>query len=161
MSHPVWRHRAVPEPIAEWQNSFTPPITDLGPVAYLNEPGRYLSVLAAAWLFNPATVEYRGGVFLEDRFSPDGVDVWSAHLHGDVAAAEAAVNQTVLFDLFTQVNVDACGEYAAIQLAQAIGECWQGVLAGRYPGRAVSVVVTDEEDGAYGPTVTFSTAGPG
>ncbi|MGW2566635.1 hypothetical protein [Streptomyces sp. NPDC001537] len=44
------------------------------------------------------------------------------------------------------------------QLALALGECWQGVLSTRHPDREITVAVSDEEDGSYGPTLTFSTS---
>ncbi|MFF3512027.1 hypothetical protein [Streptomyces sp. NPDC002573] len=44
------------------------------------------------------------------------------------------------------------------QLALALRECWQGVLSACYPDREITVAVSDEEDGSYGPTVTFWTS---
>ncbi|MEV0610978.1 hypothetical protein AB0I61_31950 [Polymorphospora rubra] len=48
---------------------------------------------AAGWLFNPPTVEYRGGVFLADRFDASTVDTWFAQHPGETARVEAVVNR--------------------------------------------------------------------
>lgn len=42
--------------------------------------------------------------------------------------------------------------------ALALGECWQGILSARYPDREITVEVSDEKDGSYGPTMTFWTS---
>jgi hypothetical protein len=70
------------------------------------------------------------------------------------ADVEAMVNQTRLYDVFASNELDGHDNDLAA-LALALGECWQGVLAARYPGRGVTVEVSGEEDGAYGPTATF------
>jgi hypothetical protein len=70
------------------------------------------------------------------------------------ADVEAMVNRTRLYDVFASNELDGHDNDLAA-LALALGECWQGVLAARYPGRGVTVEVSGEEDGAYGPTVTF------
>ncbi|HEX6472352.1 MAG TPA: hypothetical protein VF069_24885, partial [Streptosporangiaceae bacterium] len=116
-------------------------------------------VLAAAWLFCPETVEYRGCVFLEDRFDPANVDNWFRDLDGSREHVEIMVNAVALWDVFTNtdlVDENRFGEELP-QLAMAIGECWQGILSRRYPDRDVTVRVTGEEDRDYGPTVTFWT----
>ena len=75
------------------------------------------------------------------------------------AADRGRGNRLALWDTFA--NTDLTGESQLgedlPQLAFAIGECWQGVLSARYPDRAVTAEVSDEEDGAYGPAITFWT----
>ena len=39
-------------------------------------------------------------------------------------------------------------------------ECWQGVISARYPERDIVVAVSGDDDGSYGPTVTFISRGP-
>ena len=87
------------------------------------------------------------------------VDGWFARLAGATRRIEAVVNRLVLWDTFA--NTDLTGESQLgedlPQLAFAIGECWQGVLSARYPDRTVTVEVSGEEDGVYGPAITFWT----
>ncbi|WP_208113215.1 hypothetical protein [Actinorugispora endophytica] len=135
----------------------------LTPTAFIDQEAGYPYVVAAAWLFCPQTFEYRGGVFLAG-VRAETVDRWMEEFGGDVGRVEAMVNQTSLFDVFTNVAVDSYGEENLTRLAYAIGECWQGVLQRRYPERDIVVTVADEPDGAYGPTVSFAEApcpGPG
>lgn len=69
------------------------------------------------------------------------------------------MNSVELWEVFGNTelgNEDRLGEELP-QLAVAIGECWQGVLSVRHPDRTVTVQVSDEDDGAYGPTITFWT----
>ena len=96
---------------------------------------------------------------MKDRFDQANVDTWFGHLNDEQADVEAMVNQTKLYDVFANSDLDGHDDDLAA-LALAVGECWQGVLAARYPERAVTVEVSGEEDGAYGPTVTFWTVHP-
>lgn len=157
---PVWGGRVLPGFFRRWRAGWKD--EGLGPGNYLDFEGGLRFVLVAAWLFCPETVEYRGGVFLKDRFESGAVDGWFAELGGDRRRVELVVNHVELWDVFANTPLtddDRLGEELP-QLALALGECWQGVLSARFPGREVTVEVSDEEDGSYGPTVTFSTSPP-
>jgi hypothetical protein len=110
------------------------------PLDYIDEQKGLGCVVAAAWLFCPETIEYRDCIFLKSRFDQGNVDTWFA--------------QTRLYDVFASYEFDGHdGDLTA--LALAVGECWQGVLAARYGRREVTVEVSGEEDGTYGPAITF------
>ncbi|MCZ1005968.1 hypothetical protein [Streptomyces lydicus] len=133
---------------------------ELSPDNYLDFEGGLRFVLAAAWLFCPETVDYRGCVFLKENFSQGVVDDWFTELEGDRCRIELVVNHVELWAVFcnsTLTDSDQLGEELP-QLALALGECWQGVLSARHSDREITVEVRDEEDGSYGPTVTFWTS---
>ena len=155
---PQLGERGRPGFVEEWSTGFTGSADRLGPVDYLNSDDGYRAVVCATWLFCPETVEYRGGVFLLERFEADNVDDWLGRLDGAVDQAEDVVNETRLFDLFGNADIDTYGTGLARQVATAVGECWQGILERRFPGRSVTVEVRDDDDGAYGPSLTFWTA---
>jgi hypothetical protein len=157
---PCWADRALPKFFIDWRAQWTgPSANEMTPLNYIDEQEAFRYVLAAAWLFCPETVEYRDCVFLKDRFDAANVDTWFGHLKGDQSDVEAVVNQTKLYDIFG--NSDLGGHDDDLEaLALAVGECWQGILAARYPERGVTVEVSREEDEAYGPTVTFWTNHP-
>lgn len=157
-SKPAWSGRELPAFFRRWRTEWKD--EELSPGDYLDHEGGLRFVLAAAWLFCPETVEYRGGVFLKERFSRGTVDDWFNNLGGDRQRIEAVVNHVELWATFGNTPLtddDRLGEELP-QLALALGECWQGVLSARYPDREIAVEVSDEEDGSYGPTVTFWTA---
>ncbi|ARF57515.1 hypothetical protein [Streptomyces gilvosporeus] len=154
-SEPVWSERELPAFFRQWRNDWGD--EELSPYDYLDFGGGLRFVLAAAWLFCPETVEYRGGVFLKERFHQGTVDDWFTNLEGDRRRIELVVNHVELWDVFLNTPLtddDRLGEELP-RLALALGECWQGVLSARYPDRDITVEVSDEEDGSYGPTVTF------
>lgn len=132
----------------------------MSPYDYINEQSGLCFVIAAAWVFCPETTEYRGCVILSERFNAENVDSWLERFDGDVGAVEAMVNQTHLDDVLGLGEADVIDEEDVAQLALAIGECWQGVISARYPDRDVTVTVSGDEDGSYGPTVTFSSGKP-
>jgi hypothetical protein len=111
----------------------------------------------AAWLFCPETVEYRGGVFLNERLDESNAGVWIEHFKGEVRGAESMINTITLYDFFVAVDIEPYAEAELQQLAEAIGECWRGVLSRRYADREVVVRVTGEAEGQYGPKITFWT----
>lgn len=155
-SKPAWSERELPAFFRRWRTEWKD--EELSPADYLDFEGGLRFVLAAAWLFCPETVEYRGCVFLTERFHRETVDNWFTSLGDDRERIEAVVNHVELWDAFIntrRADDDRLGEELP-QLALALGECWQGVLSTRYPDREITVVVSDEEDGSYGPTVTFT-----
>jgi hypothetical protein len=158
---PSWDKRELPGFFLNWRAKWQDP--GLLPHNYLDYEGGLPAVLAAAWLFCPETVEYRGGIFLKYRFGKSNVDDWFLQLAGVTQRVEVAVNSVELWEVFG--NTDLVGEKRLgeelPQLALAIGECWQGILSVRYPDRTVTVQVSDEEDSAYGPTITFWTESAG
>lgn len=154
---PKLGERYRPGFVEEWSTGFTGSASRLTPLDYLNSDEGYRAAVCATWLLCPETVEYRGGVFLAERFETGNVDDWLGRLRGAVDQAEDVVNETRLFDLFGNANIDAYGTGLARQVAVAVGECWQGILTRRFPGRDVIVEVRDDDDGAYGPSVTFWT----
>ncbi|RPF35727.1 hypothetical protein [Streptomyces sp. TLI_185] len=155
---PVWSGRELPVFFRRWRTEWKD--EELSPANYLDYEGGLRFVLAAAWLFCPETVEYRGGVFLKERFGRGTVDDWFTNLGDDRQRIEAVVNHVELWATFGNTPLtddDRFGEELP-QLAPALGECWQGVLSARYPDREITVEVSDEQDGSYGPTVTFWTS---
>lgn len=151
---PAWNQRSTPGFVERWRADFGGS-DSLTPTAYIDNENAYPFIVAAAWLFCPETFDYRGGVFLAEA-RRDTIDHWMAYFSGDIRRTESMVNQTHMFDVFTNVDVDSYGESNVLQLAYALGECWQGILLRRYPDRDIAVTVTDDADGAYGPTVTFA-----
>ncbi len=154
---PSWNKRELPRFFVKWRSEWRQPT--LSPENYIDYQGGLSFVLAAAWLFCPETIEYRGGVFLKDRFNGPNVDNWFMHLAGVAQQVEVKVNCVTLWDVFANTDLmgeDQFGEELP-QLAIAIGECWQGVLSARHADLTVTVEVSDEEDGVYGPTITFWT----
>ncbi|MGW2240569.1 hypothetical protein [Streptomyces sp. NPDC001759] len=155
---PSWSERELPAFFTQWREEWKDP--DLIPENYLDFEGGLHFVLAAAWLFCPETIEYRDCVFLKEYFDRETVDNWFVRLGDDRERIEAVTNQVNLWSVFT--NTLAKGESQLReeipQLAVALGECWQGILATRYPDLEIRVRVSDEEDGSYGPTVTFYAA---
>ncbi|WP_030324218.1 hypothetical protein [Streptomyces sp. NRRL B-3229] len=162
-TRPSWSDRRLPAFFTRWRKDWND--EDLTPSHYLDFEGGLRFVLAAAWLFCPETVEYRGAIFLKDRFTRSTVDTWFTTLSGDRQRVESVANHVELWTLFTNTPLTDDDHLAEElpQLALALGETWQALLTTRYPGREIKVEVTDEEDGAYGPTVTFWTSarGPG
>jgi hypothetical protein len=154
---PSWNNRELPGFFLTWRSEWQQ--SDLLLDNYLDHQGGLPFVVAASWLFCPETVEYRGCTFLKDRFDKTNVDDWFTNLAGFTERIEATVNHLELWGAFA--NTDLGGENQLgkelPQLALAIGECWQGILSARYPDRTITVEVSDEEDGAYGPTITFWT----
>ena len=157
-SKPAWSERELPAFFRRWRTEWKD--EELAPENYLDFEGGLRFVLAAAWIFCPETVEYRGCVFLKERFSQVNADNWLTSLSGDLVRTEAVVNNVALWDMFRNTPLadeDQLGEELP-QLALALGECWQGVLSARHPDREITVEVSDAEDGSYGPTVTFWTS---
>ncbi|MEU6327884.1 hypothetical protein ABZ851_11445 [Streptomyces sp. NPDC047049] len=156
-SKPAWSGRELPAFFRRWRTDWKE--EELSPDNYLDFEGGLRFALAAAWLFCPETVDYRGCVFLKENFRQNIVDDWFTRLEGDGRRIELVVNHVELWDMFSNTPLtdnDQLGEDLP-QLALALGECWQGVVSARYPDREITVEVSDEEDGSYGPTVTFWT----
>jgi hypothetical protein len=152
---PTWCERKLPDFFVRWREEWKAP--ELCPDNYLDFEGGLRFVLAAAWLFSPETVEYRDCLFLKEHFDRKTVDDWFATLGDDGERIEAVTNQVNLWSVFTNtLDKDESGLQEELpQLAMALGECRQGVFSRRHPGREIHVQVSGEEDGAYGPTVTF------
>jgi hypothetical protein len=152
---PQWTQRSLPGFFLDWRSQWLGPSAEtMTPLDYIDEQKGLGCVVAAAWLFCPETIEYRDCIFLKSRFDQGNVDTWFAQLDGEQADVEAMVNQTRLYDVFASYEFDGHdGDLTA--LALAVGECWQGVLAARYGRREVTVEVSGEEDGTYGPAITF------
>jgi hypothetical protein len=113
--------------------------------------------IAAGWLFNPSTVEYRDGIFIADRFSAKVIDEWFERYPYESARIEAVVNAVVLYDFFVNCDLEPY-EDALPSLAADLEVCWSGVLSKRYPNRRIHVEVNDgTESDSYGPSVTFWT----
>ncbi|KWT62479.1 hypothetical protein ADL21_07815 [Streptomyces albus subsp. albus] len=157
-SKPAWSERELPAFFRRWRTEWKD--EGLSPDNYLDFEGGLRFVLAAAWLFCPETVEYRGCVFLKDNFSQGTVDDWFTNLEDDRRRIELVANHVELWSIFSNTPLtddDQLGDELP-QLALALGECWQGVLSARYPDREITVEVSGEGDGSYGPTVTFWTS---
>lgn len=153
----------LPAYFVAWRDAWGPQAADWTPIYYLNQQAALPAVLAAGTLFHPATTEYRGAVFLTERFRASTVDSWFERYPGEPSRIESVVNRWVLYDLFAACDTGPY-EDALPVLAADLGACWQGVLSLRYPDRVVRVEVHDGSDPAdYGPAVTFWTeavAGP-
>lgn len=78
---------------------------------------------------------------------------WWSKLSGDRRAIEGVINHVHLWAVFMGGEEDDGGELE--RLAEAVAECWAGVLKNRYPGRRFDVRVNSSPDD-YGPTVSFS-----
>ena len=155
--------RPLPRFFVQWRSEWGDKAADWTPTDYLNQQSSIGPAIAAGWLFNPATVEYRGGVFLAERFSAPNVDDWFERYPNEPSRIESVVNAVVLYDYFVNCDTDPY-EDALPGLAADIGACWQGILTLRYPKRAIHIEVADGTDDAeYGPSVTFWTShdGPG
>lgn len=158
---PRWTERVLPRFFVEWRSQWVgPSAADMSPSDYINEQSGLRFLITAAWVFCPETTEYRGCIVLSDRFNADNVDTWLEHLGGSISDVEAMVNQTHIDEAFGTGDADVIEDQDAAQLALAIGECWQGVISARYPDRDITVTVSGNEDGSYGPTVTFSSRKP-
>jgi hypothetical protein len=155
MVKPRWADRRLPRFFVEWRASWgETAVETFVPVDYLNQQEGSAFSIMAAWLFCPEVVEYRGCLFLAWRFDRENVDMWFGHFGKAPDRVEAMVNQVKLYDVFGNSDLGDT-EDDLDQLAEAIGECWQGVLSGRYPERDITVEISGDEDGSYGPTVTF------
>lgn len=155
---PAWSARELPAFFRRWRAEWKD--QELSPVDYLDYEGGLRFVLAAAWLFCPETVEYRGCVFLKERFSRAAVDAWFTEPGLERQRIEAVVNHVESWAAFGNTALtddDHLGEELP-QLALALGKCWTGVLSACHPDRDITVEVSGEDDGAYGPTVTFWTS---
>jgi hypothetical protein len=158
VTNPRWMERRLPKFFVDWCNQWEGRSSaDFTLSDYINHQQGLTLVVAAGWIFCPATIEYRGGLFLVDRFNQKNVDQWLAQFDGDVGRTEVMVNQTKLYDLFGSQDIEG-HDTDLSQLSEAIGECWQGVLSARYPDLDIVVEISGEEDGSYGPTVTFWSA---
>ncbi|WP_030165155.1 hypothetical protein [Spirillospora albida] len=154
---PTLTTRSLPEFFLDWRQDFVPGGEFFSPLNFLNQQAAIPFLISAAWLFCPEVTEYRGGVFRVARFDPENVDQWLADTAGEVSRTEAVVNELHVYSLFGNCDIDAYSDAELMQFAMAIGECWQGVLTRRFPAREVVVEVSGEEDGEYGPTITFYT----
>ncbi|GAB3476055.1 hypothetical protein [Nocardiopsis coralliicola] len=131
---------------------------EVSPLDFLDSEAGFQNAIAAAWLFCPGTVHHRGGVFLAERV-PKAADYWIDRCAPDLGAAESNANRLALFDVFSSVGFTDDLDFPLQQLAAAVAECWQALLDRRHPRHSLSVSLRDEADGAYGPTVTFSSGG--
>jgi hypothetical protein len=149
--------RRLPDFFLRWRRQWGEQGAAWIPADYLNRDEAIGPAIAAGWLFNPSTVEYRDGVFIADRFSAETVNEWFARYPYEPARIEAVVNAVVLYDFFVNCELEPY-EDALPGLAADLGACWFGVLSGRYPDRRIHVEVNDgTESGTYGPSVTFWT----
>ncbi|WP_405740379.1 hypothetical protein OG422_05645 [Streptomyces sp. NBC_01525] len=139
-STPAWSERELPLFFTAWRTDWRD--ERLSPCDYLDFEGGLRFVLAAAWLFCPETVEYRGCVFLKERFRQDTVDDWFTNLGDDRRRIEAVVNHVELWDMFGNTPLaddDRLGaELPQLALAweSAGGEsCPRATPTGRSPSR--------------------------
>jgi hypothetical protein len=155
----VSRPRKFPRFLDEWREANGEGFT---PLSYLNQPDAVPFVIAAQWLFSPDFVEFRGGIFRTEL--PQGLtedtrailDQWFDKFDGDVTKVERIANQLTLWDLFAVADVEPHDEELQ-QLARSIGRSWNALLKAEFSDRNFIVDVNDE-NGSYGPQVTFSTA---
>ncbi|MEV0731776.1 hypothetical protein [Polymorphospora sp. NPDC050346] len=145
--------RPLPAFFTAWRDGWGPQAAAWVPVDFLNQASSLPATIAAGWLFNPGTVEYRSGIFLADRFDATTVDSWFERYPQEPGRIEAVVNQWALDDMFANCDLTPY-EDALPTLARDIAACWRAVLAQRYPGRAIQVEIAD------GPAVTFWTVAP-
>jgi hypothetical protein len=149
--------RPLPEFFLRWRSGWGDAAATWTPTDYLNQDSAVGATIAAGWLFNPTTVEYRGAVFLAERFDAATVDEWFGQYPGEPARIESVVNAVKLYDFFVNADIDPYDD-SLPGLAADVGNCWRGVLALRYPDVNVRVEVTDgAKAGDYGPSVTFWT----
>lgn len=144
--------RSVPTFFTEWRSGWTP--GNLAPLDYLDQPESLRVTLMAQWLFCPELVEYRGGVYRRDIFDSSNIDNWMKNEALTIPAIEDANNRVKLWDIFTNVDTSELTPQLE-ELARSIAICWKGVLADAFPGRPFVVESETEENGVYGPGVTF------
>ncbi|MEV0732326.1 hypothetical protein [Polymorphospora sp. NPDC050346] len=84
--------RPLPAFFTAWRDGWGPQATAWTPVDFLNQASSVPTTIAAGWLFNPATVAYRDGIFLADRFDAASVDAWLARYPQETGRVEAVVN---------------------------------------------------------------------
>jgi hypothetical protein len=152
---------ALPGFFVEWRDGFGPDAT-LSPLDYLNRDAAVPFVIAAKWLFCPEFVEYRGCVLAAknrlptesglDEYDRKIVDSWFDALGDHRPAVEAKANLLMFDSVFSSADTTAFDDDLP-GLAQAVAQCWQGLLAVRYPGRRFTFEVQDDADG--GPELTF------
>jgi hypothetical protein len=165
---PRWIDRKLPGFFLEWRSQWVGPSSErMTPLNYIDWEKAFPPVVAAAWLFCPETVEYRDCIFLKDHFGQANVDTWFDSLNGNHEAVEAMVNHTHLSDVCS-CTVEALrtrgssSDFGRLDddlesLAWAVGECWQGILAARYPERGVIVQLCGEDDKSADLIITFWT----
>lgn len=114
------------------------------------------TTLAVAFseLFWPRFVEVEGCVFLRENYERHSFERWREQFSGEIRRIEGMVNHVHLWDLFDSEE-EEMPEAALEGLAEIIGLCWQGALRYHYPTRDFEVVVAGDEEGEYGPTITF------
>lgn len=155
---PTDDERPLPRFFIAWRDSWGETAKSWTVTDYLNQDFALPAVIAAGRLFNPDTVEYRGGVFLTDRFESSTVDKWIEQIPDGIGRVEAVVNQVSLFDFFANCNISPFEDDLA-RLAVDIAACWSGVLTPRYPTRVIHVRTDDgRTNDSYGPSVSFWTA---
>ena len=144
--------RAIPEFFRKWRSDWTP--GSWVPLNYLDQPESGRVVIMAQWLFCPEVTEYRGGVYRADSFDPANVDRWMQNAELTIPAIEEVNNRIKFWDLFAYADLDELGPHLE-ELARSVATCWRGTLADAFPGRSFVVHSETEEDGVYGPGVTF------
>jgi hypothetical protein len=149
--------RPLPKFFLRWRAGWGDSAVTWTPTDYLNQDSAVGATIAAGWLFNPTTVQYRGAVFLAERFAAATVDEWFERYPNEPARIESVVNAVALYDFFANCDTGPYEDSLA-GLAADVGACWSGVLTSRYPQLAVHVEVADGTDAAdYGPSITFWT----
>lgn len=148
--------REVPQLFVEWRSDWTV-TTPFRPVDYLNQPTGIRDTLMAQWLYSPTLIEYRDGVYLADNFLAKFDDDWLDKAGHHVATVEEVTNRVNLWDIFDQVDLAGFDRYLQ-DLAETLRKCWTGTLLAAFPDRHFTVVTASEEEGSYGPSVTFYSA---
>ncbi|WP_152522999.1 hypothetical protein [Nocardiopsis potens] len=154
---PRWSERRIPEYVRKWAERTIGSADGVDPVDYLDQASALDAAIAAAWLFCPETVEYRGGIFLKRRFSSTNVDRWLEE--HDLKTTQATVNLQYIGDLYPHVEFAESDDADDIQLLYALAECWYAVCTVRHPGRRIHVSTDEDADGLSpaGPSLTLWT----
>ncbi|MFK3774463.1 hypothetical protein [Pseudomonas sp. NPDC089406] len=140
----------------QWASLWADPST-VDILGYVSEVCHPEDCLVFCRLLLPDFTVAKGGVFLSDKYSEEGVEAWIRHLDGDMRAVERVVNHTHMYDVFACCKDDV-EDIIYLQLAEIIAVSWRLVLKQKIPDRdfIVNVSNTDQD---YGPTIELFQVG--
>jgi hypothetical protein len=112
-------------------------------VAHLN-PELLLGTLE---MMRPELVEYRGRVYLKERFDPDNLRRWEdteTFRSGGAAAMQAVVNHVHVSDLIGEARIQLSDHNLGF-VTKVIAGSWKACFEDEYPGRDFTVSIDGDE----------------